>query len=81
MTQELKEYDVVVLLETTPATHFVTGEPIILPRGCTGTVVDELQSDYALVEFADQQGRAFAIEAIPATRLMVLVHEPLIATA
>jgi Domain of unknown function (DUF4926) len=72
-----KELDVVVLIEPTNATHFTTSKPILLPRGCSGTIVDDMIGEYALVEFADRSGRAFAIEAIPTQYLIPLVHEPL----
>jgi hypothetical protein len=80
MTQSLKEYDVVALLNNIPATHFLTGKPIMLPRGCTGTIVDSHIGEAALVEFADLTGRAFAIQAIFVENLVLLVHEPLAMT-
>lgn len=37
--------------------------------GAIGTVVEELRDDVYLVEFCDEQGRAVAIEAVPASSL------------
>jgi hypothetical protein len=76
-----KELDVVALLEPITTTHYSTGKPITLPRGCGGTIVDDAIGEFALVEFADRNGRAFAIEAIPTEHLLPLIHEPLEITA
>jgi hypothetical protein len=42
-----------------------------LPQGQVGTIVDLLDSDTALVEFSDDDGRAYAI--IPCARSSLLV--------
>jgi hypothetical protein len=76
IVDELKEHDVVVLLQSTPTIHFESREPIIVPRGCTGTIVDDTIGEFALVEFADKHGCAFAIDAIPVKFLVRVLHEP-----
>lgn len=81
MTTDLKEYDVVLLLETTSALHFITGKPIVLPRGCMGTIVDDTIGEFALVEFADYDGCAYAITALRVDSLVKVIHEPLEITA
>jgi hypothetical protein len=73
----LQEHSAVVLLKELTTTHFVSGKQIVLPRGCGGTVVDDHIGEFALVEFADLNGKAFAIESISTQDLMLLVHEPL----
>ncbi len=77
----LQEHQPVILLANTSAKHYQTHRPIILPRGCGGTIVDDTIGEFALVEFADVQGRAFAIESILVEHLMPIVHEPLEDTA
>jgi hypothetical protein len=47
-----------------------------LLRGQVGTVVEQLDDDHFLVEFADLNGVAYAIEPIPASALIELHHEP-----
>ena len=48
-------------------------------RGQVGTIVDELDKDNVLVEFADIDGVAYAISAIPRGMLMKLEHTPSLA--
>ncbi|MBA3032166.1 MAG: DUF4926 domain-containing protein [Gammaproteobacteria bacterium] len=63
--------DVVATLEDLPGAH--------LAKGQVGTVVDKLDKDFLLVEFADIDGVAYAIEPIPCSKLMVLHHRPALA--
>jgi len=51
--------DVVALLSDIPAER--------LARGQVGTVVEQLDNDNSLVEFSDEQGRAYAIVPCPRT--------------
>lgn len=48
-----------------------------LARGQVGTVVDELDDRTVLVEFSDDQGRAYALVPCPRSDLLVLhyAHE------
>ena len=47
-----------------------------LARGQVGTVVDELDADHLLVEFSDDEGRAYAITPIRAADTLVLHYQP-----
>jgi hypothetical protein len=61
-------HGVVATLEDLPVAHLVKGQ--------VGTVVDELDREVVLVEFADIDGVAYAIEPIPCHKLMALHHRP-----
>ena len=60
--------DVVALLADLPAAG--------LSRGQVGTVVEVLNETVALVEFADNQGRAYAVAPCPWSELLVLHYVP-----
>lgn len=60
--------DVVALLDDLPGAG--------LPRGQVGTVVEELDGDAVLVEFSDDEGRAFAIVPVGRGVLLVLRYLP-----
>ncbi len=62
----MKLFDVVATLEDLPEAH--------LAKGQVGTIVDELDKDVVLVEFADLSGVAYAIEPISMRKLMELRH-------
>lgn len=47
-----------------------------LRRGQVGTVVEVLASGVFEVEFSDNDGRTYAMEALPAAKLLVLHHQP-----
>lgn len=47
-----------------------------LSRGQVGTIVDALDEATALVEFSDDDGRAYAIVPCPVSELMVLRYVP-----
>jgi hypothetical protein len=74
-------HDVVALLEEVPAKHFATNAPITLRRGQMGTVVMTYDGSAFEVEFADNQGRAFAILPIAADKLMLLHDAPVVVEA
>jgi hypothetical protein len=59
--------DVVALLSDMKAEGLVKGQ--------VGTVVDELDGDYALVEFCDQDGSTYAMPALPVSALLRLSYE------
>jgi hypothetical protein len=50
-----------------------------LTRGLVGTVVETLDDDTALVEFSDDEGRAYAVVPCPSMDLLVLHYEPQVA--
>ena len=60
--------DVVALLADLPAEG--------LARGQVGTVVERLDDKTLLVEFSDDQGRAYAVAPGPMAELLVLHYEP-----
>ncbi len=47
-----------------------------LARGQVGTVVESLGEATALVEFSDDEGRAYAIAPVPRVELLVLHYVP-----
>jgi hypothetical protein len=63
--------DVVALLSDVP------GEG--LARGQVGTVVEQLDDKVLLVEFSDDQGRAYAVAPCPRAELLVLHYVPVAA--
>jgi hypothetical protein len=60
--------DVVALLTDVPAEG--------LARGQVGTVVVQLDESTSLVEFSDDDGRAYAIAPCPHAQLLVLHYMP-----
>ncbi len=60
--------DVVALLSDLPAPQ--------LARGQVGTIVEQLDDRTLLVEFSDDQGRAYAVAPCPRTDLLVLHYVP-----
>jgi hypothetical protein len=74
-------HNVVALLDDMPARHFTTGQPLLLRRGQIGTVVMIYDGTAFEVEFADREGRAFALLFVPAGRLILLHESPVAAAA
>jgi hypothetical protein len=68
MDRGIELLDVVALTEALPEAD--------LERGQVGTVVEDLPPDAYLVEFSDNQGEAYAIVPVEASRLLVLRYEP-----
>jgi hypothetical protein len=60
--------DVVALLTDLPAQQ--------LARGQVGTIVERLDGKTLLVEFSDDQGRAYAVAPCPQADLLVLHYVP-----
>jgi hypothetical protein len=56
--------DVVALLSDLPAQR--------LARGQGGTIVEQLDENISLVEFSDEQGRAYSVAPCPLTELLTL---------
>ena len=63
--------DLVALLADVPAEG--------LARGQVGTVVEQLDDKVLLVEFSDDQGRAYAVAPCPRSALLVLHYVPIAA--
>jgi hypothetical protein len=78
---DIQLHDVVALLDDLPAAHFETGKPLRLRRGQIGTVVTLYNGSAFEVEFADRNGRAYALLPVPADKLMVLHESPVAAAA
>lgn len=64
----MKLLDVVATLDAFPEQGIVKGQ--------VGTVVEELDDNFVLVEFADLSGVASAIAPMPMAGLMELKHAP-----
>jgi hypothetical protein len=47
-----------------------------LTRGQVGTVIERLDENMSLVEFSDEQGRAYAVAPFPLTELLTLHYVP-----
>jgi hypothetical protein len=60
--------DVVALLDDMPEKSLASGQ--------VGTVVEVLDSTHLLVEFSDDEGRAYAITPLQASQLLVLHYVP-----
>jgi hypothetical protein len=76
MNNSIQMHDIVVLLEDMSAKHFETGQPMILRRGQVGAVVMTYDGSAFEVEFAGRDGRAYALLAVPTSRLMLLRDTP-----
>jgi hypothetical protein len=81
MNGEPHMHDVVALLEDIQAKHFESGQPLLLRRGQMGTVVMIYKNSACDVEFADRDGRTYALLPVEAGKLMVLRDSPEHATA
>jgi len=72
MVGGIKMHDVVALLQDVRTKHFESGRSLLLRRGQIGTVVMRYPDGAHEVEFADRDGRAFAILCLRPEQLMVL---------
>lgn len=81
MSDQLELHDPVALLVDTRARHFETEQPLLLRRGQLGTIVMAYDDTRFEVEFADAQGRAYAILPIGSEHLMRLRDAPEVAAA
>ena len=76
MSAELRDHDLVALLEDASVEHFQTGEPLLLRRGQIGTVVMVYANGAVEVEFADRDGRAYSLVSLSRDKLMQLRDAP-----
>ncbi len=76
MSGDLRDHDVVALLEDTPVKHFQTGDPLLLRRGQIGSVVLVHANGVLEVEFADGDGRPYALVPVSRDKLMLLRDTP-----
>jgi len=79
--KKVNMHDVVALLEDKSAKHFESGRPLLLRRGQIGTVVMTYDDDACEVEFADREGRAFALLSLRPNQFMLLRDTPDFAAA
>jgi len=68
MSKKPSLHDVVALLSDVPEHN--------LSRGQVGTVIELLDNDTSLVEFSDDDGRAYAIAAVKSSQVLLLHYEP-----
>ena len=68
MSNTIKLLDVVALTRDIPQRG--------LSRGQVGTIVEQLDAGTVEVEFSDDEGRAYAMVAVPAETLLVLRYSP-----
>jgi hypothetical protein len=69
----MKLLDTVALLENIPN--------LSLCRGQVGTIVEVYDPEVFEVEFVDIQGHTYALETLNSQQLILLHHQPLLATA
>jgi hypothetical protein len=69
----MKLLDTVALLENVP--------DLSLYRGQVGTIVEVYEPEVFEVEFVDIQGHTYALETLKSQQLILLHHQPLLATA
>lgn len=72
---KLQDLDIVALTEDRQTTHFETEEQITLYKGQVGTIVMEYDGEVFEVEFSNNDGTTYAMETIPANKLMLLHYE------
>jgi hypothetical protein len=73
---DLLEHDLVALLEDASVRHFQTGEPLLLRRGQLGTIVMLYPDGAVEVEFADRDGRTYALVPLTRDKLIQLRDAP-----
>ena len=81
MNGKVSMHDVVALLGDRRAKHFENGRPLLLRRGQIGTVVMTYDDGTCEVEFADRDGRAFAMLSLRPDQFMLLRDAPDFAAA
>lgn len=81
MSDQIKMHDVVALTQDVRTKHFESGQAVLLRRGQMGTIVMLYPDGACEVEFADREGRAFAMLSLRPEQLMVLHDTPDFAAA
>jgi len=76
MTDRPPMHATVALLEDIPTAHFESGEPVLPRRGDIGTVVMIYDDGACEIEFADRNGRTYALLPLSADQLLVLHDTP-----
>ena len=73
---QIQEYNLVAIDRDLTATHKETNQPILLRKGQVGTVVMDFDGEAFLIDFADEKGITYAMETVPADRLIPLLYNP-----
>ncbi len=73
---DIRMHDVVALLDEIRTSHFESGKPLLLHRGQVGTVVMTYDNATVEVEFAEPDGRTYALLPVDAAKLIVLHDTP-----
>ena len=81
MSDQIKMHDVVALTQDVRTKRIESGQDLLLRRGQIGTVVMLYQDGACEVEFADREGRAFAMLPLRPEQLMILHDSPDFAAA
>ena len=81
MSDEIKMHDVVALTEDARTKNFETGRDLLLRHGQIGAVVMLYPDGLCEVEFADRDGRAFALLPLRHEQLIILHDSPDFAAA
>lgn len=76
MSGDLRNHDLVALLQDVSVDHLQTGAPLLLRRGQIGTVVMVYEDGALEVEFADRDGRAYALVSVSRDAVMLLHDTP-----
>ena len=72
----IKLHDNVALLEDIKTSQFMTDNPIVLPKGQVGTVVEIYQNGEAYeVEFSDKNGQTYALVILKSEQIICLHYE------
>lgn len=81
MNRQPKMHDIVALLEDKPVKHFESGKALLLHRGQIGTIVMIYGDGACEVEFADRDGRTYAMLPLRPDQFMLLHDTPDFAAA
>ncbi|NJN73307.1 MAG: DUF4926 domain-containing protein [Limnothrix sp. RL_2_0] len=73
--KQIKDLDIVAITEDIQTNHYGTGESITLYKGQVGTVVMEFDGTAFEVEFSGNNGSTYAMETVPAEKLLLLYYE------
>lgn len=76
MSSQFRLHALVALLQDVPSAHFETGTPVLLRRGQIGTIVLLFDDGTCEVEFADRDGRTYALLPVSPDKLIVLYDSP-----
>ena len=81
MSDQIKMHVLVALTQDVRTKHFEKGQDLLLRRGQIGSVVMLYPDGACEVEFADREGRAFAMLPLRPEQLMILHDSPDFAAA